>query len=254
MRASDTQQGQLESQSTEIRERGFTIVRAAFDYSQATSVGEEIDAVLIAAESQGRDSTISAPSGVIVAARNVLEMYSPARTLWKVLPLLRVLSQTLGEKFGLVRCLYFDKSPERSWALPWHRDRTIAVQNNKLPSGQFTKATVKAGVQHIEAPRWLLENMLTLRIHLDPMTMENGPLEVVPGSHRTDDEMGTSGQEIETIQSSAGDVLAVRPLVLHRSIPSAPETTMHRRVLHLEFSGVKDLPDGYQWHTFMPVD
>jgi hypothetical protein len=44
--------------------------------------------------------------------------------------------------------------------------------------------TVKAGIPHLVAPQWLLERMLTIRVHLDEVTHENGPLVVQPGSHR----------------------------------------------------------------------
>jgi len=74
--------------------------------------------------------------------------------------------------------------------------------------------------------------MLTLRIHLDPMTRENGSLAVVPGSHRSDDE--AKGQAVAFTLSEAGDVLAMRGLLLHASGRSYDRTTKHRRVLHLE--------------------
>ena len=49
-----------------------------------------------------------------------------------------------------------------------------------------------------------------------------------------------------------GDVLLMRPLLAHNSGRSHPETTRHRRILHLEFAGLAELPDGFAWHTFVP--
>ena len=76
------------------------------------------------------------------------------------------LAEVLGEECGLVRGLYFDKPPDQSWSLPWHRDQTIAVADNRLPTTYFRNPTKKEGVLHVEAPRELLQQMLTLRIHL----------------------------------------------------------------------------------------
>ncbi|PQO27724.1 phytanoyl-CoA dioxygenase family protein [Blastopirellula marina] len=161
-----------------------------------------------------------------------------------------LLRATLGENVGLVRGLFFDKPPDRSWSLPWHRDRTIAVKDNTLPTTSFKNPTLKAGIAHFEAPDQLLANMLTLRIHLDAMTAENGPLAVIPGSHLLD-----TAQEKHPIvlSAAAGDVLAMRPLLSHSSSMSQAGTAAHRRIVHLEFAADMALPDGIQWHDFLPL-
>jgi ectoine hydroxylase-related dioxygenase (phytanoyl-CoA dioxygenase family) len=114
----------------------------------------------------------------------------------------------------------------------------------------FSKPTLKAGVPHIEASREVLEAMLTLRIHLDDMTDENGPLQVVPGSHRLGKVPVAGYETARAILGSRGDVLAMRPMLSHRSISSREGTTRHRRILHLEFTGLPHLPDGFEWHDF----
>ena len=38
---------------------------------------------------------------------------------------------------------------------------------------------------------------------------------------------------------------------LRQWLPSLPATTQHRRILHYEFSGIEELPDGYVWHDFI---
>jgi ectoine hydroxylase-related dioxygenase (phytanoyl-CoA dioxygenase family) len=161
--------------------------------------------------------------------------------------------ETLGTDWGVVRGLYFDKPPERSWTLPWHRDRTIAVAVHANVE-HFTNPTVKAGIPHMIAPQWLLEKMLTLRIHLDEVTHENGPLVVLPGSHLcdvTDEELATSGEGlILPILCQAGDVFVMRPLLAHTSLLSTPGTLKHRRVIHLELAPAEILPTPLEWHDF----
>jgi hypothetical protein len=43
------------------------------------------------------------------------------------------------------------------------------------------------------------------------------------------------------------------PMLAHASNRSHPDTTQHRRILHLEFAADPSLPDGYTWHTFLPA-
>jgi ectoine hydroxylase-related dioxygenase (phytanoyl-CoA dioxygenase family) len=94
--------------------------------------------------------------------------------------------------------------------------------------------------------------MLTLRIHLDEVTDENGPLKVIPGTHRQPDP-GKDTAPV-SIHAAIGDVLAMRPLLSHSSGASLPGTTRHRRILHLEFAADRILPDGYQWRHFITAD
>src|SRR5205823_2336367 len=162
--------------------------------------------------------------------------------------LTEALAGILGPAYGLVRVLFFDKPPQQTWALPWHKDLTIAVRDNRLPSAHFSKPTTKAGVPHVEAPRAVLEAMLTARIHLDAVTEANGPLKVIHGSHHAGKALALDVAPPRTLLAEAGDVLLIRPLVAHCSGKSHPVTTQHRRVLHLEFAASPLLPDPYEWH------
>ena len=69
-----------------------------------------------------------------------------------------------------------------NWSLGWHQDRTIVVEA-RAPARGFGRWTVKAGLIQVEPPFALLERMVTLRVHLDPIDDTNAPLRVVPGSH-----------------------------------------------------------------------
>ena len=160
--------------------------------------------------------------------------------------------QVLGPGCGAVRGLYFDKPPGQSWALPWHRDKTIAVKEHD-PIGEFKKPTTKAGVPHVEAPPSILDTMLTARIHLDDMTELNGPLRVIPGSHVQSSDSSFSDQTAVTLSCASGDALLMRPLLLHSSGHSEAGHDMHRRILHLEFAPSPTLPAPYGWHDFLAV-
>jgi ectoine hydroxylase-related dioxygenase (phytanoyl-CoA dioxygenase family) len=222
--------------------------------------GKLIAGITAALEARREEAgTLQRQNGIIYGARNLLDAFPPARDLWRREPLRSLLRETLGSGLGLVRGLYFDKPPQSTWSLPWHQDRTIAVVDNTMVSPLFKCPTKKAGVPHIEAPDEILEQMLTLRIHLDDVTDENGPLVVLPGSHGGAGVPPAESQACQrqgerpphVIHAAAGDVLVMRPLLYHCSGSSLPGTTRHRRVLHLEFAAAV-LPGGFQWHTFLP--
>lgn len=189
--------------------------------------------------------------GHVYAARNLIDSIPEVVEVWQTGTMANLLHSQLGDTFGLVRALFFDKPPERTWSLPWHKDTSIAVQQNELPSTCFSRATLKAGVPHVIAPDEVLKQMLTLRIHLDEVTDENGPLRVIPGSHVSSDSEGVGAENAVTIFANAGDILAMRPLISHSSGSSREGTKRHRRILHLEFASSDSLPDGYQWHRFV---
>ncbi len=228
---------------------GFVVLPSVFTVSQ-------LDGILCALErafqGQADNLAIRSDGGTVYAARNVLALCPEAATVWRQAPLLEIVEALLGSKYGLVRGLYFDKPPDRTWALPWHKDLTIAVRDNRRPSPLFTKPTHKAGVPHVEAPREVLDGMLAVRIHLDEVTLENGPLQVIPGSHHTGKVLQIGDTPPQSILVGRGDVLLMRPLVAHSSIRSHPETPAHRRILHLEFAASAELPEGYHWHDFRP--
>jgi hypothetical protein len=82
-----------------------------------------------------------------------------------------------------VRILFFDKTPESNWAVPWHLDRSIAV-NKRADVDGYGPWTVKNGVVHVEPPIAVLEKMLTLRLFVDDCGSDSGPLLIAVGSHR----------------------------------------------------------------------
>lgn len=227
---------------------GFAIVPAVYDGGEVDELTRALEGALAA---PCEATSVRSRSGNVYAARNVLQLWPPTADVWRRPPLPELLGEVLGPDFGLVRVLYFDKPPEQSWSLPWHKDMTVAVRDNRLPSAQFAKPTRKAGVPHVEAPLALLEAMLTARIHLDAVTPANGPVQVIPGSHTSGASMALDFAQARSILVERGDVLLMRPLLAHSSLPAQADSQAHRRTLHLEFAGWRTLPDGYAWHDFV---
>ena len=229
-----------------LREQGFVLLTGVFSTEEISSFLEHVHRKL-SEDSEG----IKTLAGDTYAARSVLQLIPRSITFWQKPVLIEFLAEVLGLRFGLVRGLYFDKHPQRTWSLGWHKDMTIAVAKNDLPSSHFSKPTTKSGIPHVKAPEHLLSQMLTLRIHLDDVTDENGPLEVIPQSHLSGKSNLVSTAEPVKIKCSTGDTLAMRPLLSHASGSSDLGTKLHRRILHLEFASTECLPDHFQWFDFI---
>jgi len=233
----------LQPELQEFARDGFAMLTSVFSRAEIDMLTAELTDALAKP-----GASVLRRDDIVYAARNLIQVWPQAVSVWRRQPVIDFLRQVLGRQFGLVRVLFFDKPPEQTWSLPWHKDLTIAVRNNQLPSSRFRHPTTKAGVPHTEAPEDLLENMVTARIHLDDVSMTNGPTRVQPGSHRAGKSVSFDETGSRTLTANQGDVLCIRPLVAHCSLPSAIGTKQHRRILHLEFAGTPELPDGYAWH------
>jgi hypothetical protein len=241
---------QIHGAASQIETSGFALLPSVYSSAECAAWAAAIHDVLTSCHVPA--TSLRRHTGAIYGARNLLEIFPSSQTLWRKEPLVSLMTTVLGPGFGLVRGLFFDKSPESNWSLPWHQDLTIAVQDNTLPTTLFKNPTRKAGVPHVEAPQVILEQMLTLLIHLDDVTPDNGPLRVLAGSHRRD-ARAAEDREV-TILAKGGDVLAMRPLLYHCSSSASAGSHLHRRIIHLEFAGCPDLPDGYGWrHFVMPA-
>ena len=229
-----------------LRQFGYVMLAKIFDAAKTASLAERLSAALDDCSEQ----SVLRSRGKTYGSRNLLATFPEAADLPNCPALREFIAVALGPAAGIVRVLYFDKPPDLSWSLPWHKDRTIAVKQNDLPSDRFAKPTTKAGVPHVEAPESLLVDMLTLRIHLDPMTAENGPLSVIPGSHQTN---GPSKKPPVELHADVGDVLAMKPLLSHASSAPRCGTTLHRRVIHIELAPRSELTDEYEWFDFTPL-
>ncbi|QEG00450.1 Phytanoyl-CoA dioxygenase (PhyH) [Stieleria maiorica] len=230
---------------------GFCLLKSAVPAKTITGL---IDACRQAFDDDTRGVRARSSRGHVYAARNLIDSIAEVKTVWRDDPMRSFLNEQLGADFGLVRALFFDKPPDRTWGLAWHKDTSIAVQDNSITSTSFSRPTTKAGVPHVIACDDVLKQLLTLRIHLDEVSGENGPLRVIPGSHRSSGSEGEGLGAAVDIHAAPGDVLAMRPLISHSSGPSHPGTTRHRRILHLEFAASATLPDGMQWHDFVRGD
>jgi ectoine hydroxylase-related dioxygenase (phytanoyl-CoA dioxygenase family) len=161
----------------------------------------------------------------------------------------RIVADILGSDARPVRAILFDKTPGTNWALGWHQDRTIAVRERRdMPN--FGPWSIKAGIQHVEPPFAIIEDMVTLRIHLDDVPEHNAPLLIAPGSHRLGRVAEADLAQVinrfgeRTCLASRGDVWAYATPIVHAS--SAALGYSRRRVLQVDYTALA-LPAPLAW-------
>jgi len=182
-------------------------------------------------------------------ARNLLDQ--PRIAALAASPVLRQFAAAiLGPSCFAVRGLFFDKTPDANWKVVWHQDLTVAAQQ-RVDVPDYGPWTEKAGVPHVQPPTDILEHMLAIRLHLDPCTVDNGPVRVIDGTHRLGRLAPEAIDRIRAAQpesvclAAEGAVLAFRPLLVHASSPAKHPS--HRRVIHIEYAA-RPLASPLVWH------
>jgi len=94
--------------------------------------------------------------------RNLMQQVPAVAALAVSSQLLGLLEETLGSECFPVRSIFFDKTPEANWLVPWHQDLSIAVKERvDLPG--YGPWSTKEGIPHVQPPAEILEAMVTLR-------------------------------------------------------------------------------------------
>jgi hypothetical protein len=224
------------------------VERDGFAICEGILSSEEAEQLLADLELIDAPGSLRRRSGVF-AVRNLLDISSGVRKLANSEAMRGLVEPVLGPDFLPVRGILFDKIPEANWKVPWHQDVTIAVRE-RVDADGFGPWSMKADVLHVQPPYYVLEKMISVRIHLDVCGESNGALRVIPGSHKhgripEEDIAAKRGDVSERICTvGIGGALLMRPLLLHAS--SAAQTPGHRRVIHIDFAAVK-LPNGMRW-------
>jgi ectoine hydroxylase-related dioxygenase (phytanoyl-CoA dioxygenase family) len=89
----------------------------------------------------------------------------------------------VGKNAFPFRATLFDKSPSSNWLVVWHQDTALPMRERMDVPG-WGPWSVKEGVFCAHAPAAALDQIVAIRIHLDDSNQDNGPLRVLPGSHK----------------------------------------------------------------------
>lgn len=148
-----------------------------------------------------------------------------------------------------VQCTLFDKTPDQNWLVALHQDLNIPVSARVEHPG-LGVWSVKEGQTFVQPPDELLAQLVAIRVHIDECGPENGPLRVVPGSHRAGRLAASAALQLRdrlgevACTVGRGGALILKPLLLHAS--SKALSPNHRRVLHFLF-GPASIGYGLRW-------
>src|SRR5687768_1905352 len=218
----------------EITRDGFAVVQEFLDTEIIHSV---LEVLAVAKIENGEGQR----AGKFFGIRNLLNVVPFTRDLANNAACRSLVEPILGSTARVVRGIYFDKHRDANWKVAWHQDLTIAVRE-RIEVEDYGPWSVKARIHHVQPPVSILENMLTVRLHLDDTNEANGALRVLPGTHQygrldSNEVERWKQQSPMTCVVQRGGAVVMKPLLLHSSTAAADPT--HRRVLHFEYSSVE---------------
>ena len=219
---------------TSLEDAGFDILPGVLSDSEASSLLARVSHTKVRRTRAGARNVLSDPA--------VSQIAGDPR-------LVRLASDALGMGAFPFKATLFDKSQGANWLVVWHQDTALPLRTRRDLPG-WGPWSVKAGVLYAHAPAEALSRVVALRVHLDDSTSENGPLRVLPGTHRlgvlSDAQLHELSRTVASVECTVrkGGILAMRPLLVHSS--SKASEPAPRRVLHVEYSASRDLGNGLE--------
>jgi len=213
----------------------------------------EVAAMCTCIEKTSAEQDFAESSKHLFAIRQVITKIPALKPLIFTEKLHELLASIFETDYFLTKAIYFDKPGESNWFVAYHQDLSISV-DRKIDVSNYTNWTFKKDQYGVQPPLDILENIVTVRIHLDSTEKENGALKVIPKSHlKGIYRPETIDWKVETehiCEVEKGGVMLMKPLTLHAS--NRTTNGRQRRVLHLEFSS-KQLTKPLKWLEFQEL-
>jgi ectoine hydroxylase-related dioxygenase (phytanoyl-CoA dioxygenase family) len=207
-----------------VEQSGFAILPGLFSREYLDRLLQEINEL--------------APRRTRAGVRHALGL-APVAKLARQPQMINSAREILGPEAFPFRATLFDKSPTANWLVVWHQDTALPLRA-RIETPGWGPWSVKDGIHYAHAPTAALSKVLALRVHLDDSSTKNGPLRVLPETHKlgvlTDDSIHEVANRVAPVDCVAakGAVVAMRPLIIHASSKSHEETP--RRILHFEYA------------------
>ncbi len=116
------------------------------------------------------------------AIRQLIKNVPELSTLLFHKKLTELLADLSKSEYFLTKAIYFDKPSESNWFVGYHQDLSISV-DKKVALENYSNWTFKKGQFGVQPPLAILQDTITVRIHLDKTDKNNGALKVIPKSH-----------------------------------------------------------------------
>lgn len=220
----------MTAQSSDLESAGFTLRRDVVN-------AESRDLLLRLTTPAVISGAVHHRVGGAFAARGLLRKVSELARLLEACGIDGLASAALGDRAVPLDATFFDKHARANWTVPGHQDRVVAVASTTP-----RKHRIRDGIAYAKLDAKTLAGLVALRIHFDATDGDSGALGVVPGSHLNgvmpnEQILKVPLEQYVSCAAGAGDVLILRPLLLHRSSPSRGKG--QRRVLHVVYGTQK---------------
>jgi hypothetical protein len=219
---------------------GFTTIEDVYTRKELNQIVEVID------HADASNATFRKSSDLFAIRQFLREIPSIGPILLNE-NLKKIIHQIFGPDYFVVKSIYFDKPERSNWFVAYHQDLTISV-DNKIELENFGPWTVKQNQFAVQPPTEILENIVTIRIHIDDTNEKNGALKVIPQSHLKKiyrpETIDWTKEKEAVVNVGAGGIMIMKPLLLHSS--NRTTNNKKRRVIHIEFSNL-ELPKGIHW-------
>lgn len=230
----------------ELKENGFSIL--ADLYSE-----QEISEMLTCIENAKQEGNSFMKTKDLFAIRQLVKQIPSLSRLLFNEKLKELIFNLFESACFLSKAIYFDKPNESNWFVAYHQDLSISV-DKKVDLANYSNWTYKKGQYGVQPPIEILEDTVTIRIHLDDTTKDNGALKVISKSHvngivRTDAKAWNTENEC-ICEVEKGGVMLMKPLILHAS--NRTTNGKRRRVIHLEFNKHK-LSEPLHWLEYYRI-
>ena len=223
-----------------ILEKGFTVINNVFSDEEVEKITHLIQNIDTSKENFRKSEDL-------FAIRQFLKEIPEIRETIFNENIKTIIKNVFGEKYFVVKSIYFDKPEKSNWYIAYHQDLTISV-DKKISLSGFGPWTTKQNQFAVQPPLDVLENIYTIRIHLDDTDENNGALKVIPKSHAKGiyrpETIDWNIETQEICHVERGGVMIMKPLTLHGS--NRTTNGKKRRVIHIEFSDL-ELPQELQW-------
>ncbi len=214
----------------ELEENGYSVLADLYS-------DNEVSKILDCIENTEQNGSSFMKTKDLFAVRQLIKNVPKLTHLLFNKKLNELLSDISESEYFLTKAIYFDKPSESNWFVAYHQDLSITV-NKKANLKNYSNWTFKKGQHGVQPPIKILEDTVTIRIHLDNTDKNNGALKVIPKSHlngivRADSKDWNIENEF-MCEVKKGGAMIMKPLTLHAS--SRTTNGKKRRVVHLEFN------------------
>ncbi|SMP34626.1 Phytanoyl-CoA dioxygenase (PhyH) [Chryseobacterium profundimaris] len=142
----------LDHHKNSIQENGFTVINNVFSEEEIKKIGEIIQNIDTSKETFRK-------SDDLFAIRQFLKEIPQVRELVFNENIKNIITKIFGEKYVVVKSIYFDKPEKSNWYVAYHQDLTISVdKKTDLPG--FGPWTTKQNQFAVQPPLEILEIFL----------------------------------------------------------------------------------------------